>query len=278
MDIQVAAQALGGEVSGGGIIAPGPGHSSHDRSLRITFSQDAPDGFTVHSFANDDWQDCKDYVKSRLGVSADFRASDRVSHNYHQGSTSKTEYAQRIWDESVPYLDTPAWNYLMSRGLSPINTRALRYHPACPFKGETVPAMVAAMVDTRTNEFQGVHRTRLNPKDKAMLGPSRGAVVKLSSDDDVTIGLHICEGIETGISLLNMGFAPMWVCLSAGGIANFQVLPGIETLTIFADNDPNQTGQNAAVMCGQRWRDAGREVSVFAPKSSGADFAERGQK
>jgi hypothetical protein len=62
------AAELGGVVSGGRVLAPGPGHSAADRSLQITSSPAAPDGFIAYSFAGDDWRDCRDYVKRRLGL------------------------------------------------------------------------------------------------------------------------------------------------------------------------------------------------------------------
>jgi len=55
LSLQSIARALGGEVSGRRVRAPGPGHSPKDRSLAISISNDAPDGFVLHSFANDHW-------------------------------------------------------------------------------------------------------------------------------------------------------------------------------------------------------------------------------
>src|SRR4051794_2186185 len=62
------AQALRGEVAGGKILAPGPGHSAQDRSLSIELREDAPGGFLVHSFAGDDPIACKDYVRGKAGL------------------------------------------------------------------------------------------------------------------------------------------------------------------------------------------------------------------
>jgi KaiC/GvpD/RAD55 family RecA-like ATPase len=61
------AAALGGDVSGRSVLAPGPGHSRQDRSLSVTPSATAPDGFLVHSFAGDDPIACKDHVRAKLG-------------------------------------------------------------------------------------------------------------------------------------------------------------------------------------------------------------------
>jgi hypothetical protein len=54
------AKILGGNVSGDGVLAPGPNHSPKDRSLSVTLSADAPDGFVVFSHAGDDSLACKD--------------------------------------------------------------------------------------------------------------------------------------------------------------------------------------------------------------------------
>jgi hypothetical protein len=62
------AVALGGEVSGREVLAPGPNHSPKDRSLAVKLDPSAPDGFVVHSFAGDDPLQCKDHVRSKLGI------------------------------------------------------------------------------------------------------------------------------------------------------------------------------------------------------------------
>ena len=63
------AHALGGDVHGDKIAAPGPGHSAADRSLTIWLKPDAPDGFTVHSHAGDDPIVCRDHVRGKAGLS-----------------------------------------------------------------------------------------------------------------------------------------------------------------------------------------------------------------
>lgn len=68
IDIHSAARALGGHVHGGKIHAPAPNHSKRDRSLIVSFSDKAPDGFSVHGFAGEDWKELKDYVRQKLGI------------------------------------------------------------------------------------------------------------------------------------------------------------------------------------------------------------------
>lgn len=135
---------------------------------------------------------------------------------------------------------------------------ALGWHPG-------INAIIGLMTDPVTAEPCGVHRTFLNSdgtkRERKMLG--RQGVVRLSPDEDVTSGLGICEGVEDGIAIALSGWAPIWVATSAGAIARFPVLNGVECLTIFADAD--DAGQAAAATCAARLRDAGCEVDVRAP-------------
>jgi len=77
LSIESLHRALGGEVvnakRGRQIRCAGPNHSKADRSLAVALS-DNGDGFVVHSFAGDDLNTCKDYVRSRLGLPA-FKAN-----------------------------------------------------------------------------------------------------------------------------------------------------------------------------------------------------------
>jgi RecA-family ATPase len=67
-------RALGGEISRGKngpeVLCAGPGHSPQDRSLSVAPSNENDDGFVVTSFASDDWQTCKAYVRDRLRLPA----------------------------------------------------------------------------------------------------------------------------------------------------------------------------------------------------------------
>jgi AAA domain len=68
--LQAIAAALGGEISNGQVLAPGPGHSAADRSLAVKLDTNAPDGFLTHSFAGDDPIVCRDYVREKAGLGA----------------------------------------------------------------------------------------------------------------------------------------------------------------------------------------------------------------
>src|ERR1700730_6525628 len=70
--VQELQRALGGVSTRGKngphVLCPGPGHSSADRSLAVSPSVENEDGFVVTSFANNDWQVCKAYVRDKLGL------------------------------------------------------------------------------------------------------------------------------------------------------------------------------------------------------------------
>lgn len=291
------ATALGGEVRGNRILCPGPRHSSTDRSLSVTFSPDAPDGFLVHSFAGDDPMLCRDYVRYRLGLPA--FASGRAKASYmltpsHNVSRDNSPYAMNLWDESIPALGSPVEAYCRVRvpflTVDVFEGDALRYHPACPFRHYKtkeifrLPAMLALLRDIVTDAPRAIHRTALRPDGcgkadmpdggdpKRMLGPVKGSAVKLSPDDSVMLGLAITEGVETGLSVYSIGIRPIWAGGSSGAVQAFPALEGIEALTIYADNDENQTGQRAAQSCAERWREAGRECVIRRPRQAGADW------
>jgi len=232
------------------------------------------------------WADC-----DSLAVLADLRqrglldgSSSIEPPERHRSSKPSealhVELALRIWRESVDPDGTLVERYLAHRGLalSPRIEEAIQHLRLCPFKGEKVPAMIALLRDIRTDEPCGIHRTPLLPdssdrdrsRGKAMLGRSRGAAIKISPDDEVTLGLGLAEGIETAVAIIASGWCPVWAAASANGIAQFPVLDGIEELTIFADCDANGVGQRAARACAQRWHEAGRltTIRLLAPFES----------
>jgi hypothetical protein len=170
---------------------------------------------------------------------------------------SRRDLASKIWKAAEPLSDL-ALRYLTEvRGLDIDSDLAhcLRWH-------DYMSAIVALMTDPVTGEPCGIHRTYLNEdgtkRERKMLG--NAGVVRLSPDEDVTIGLGIVEGIEDGLAVLASGWSPIWAALSCGGIERFPVLSGIEALTIFHDRD--EAGFRATEICAERWTAAGKEVSL----------------
>jgi hypothetical protein len=130
--------------------------------------------------------------------------------------------------------------------------------------------MVALMTNAVTNEPCGIHRTfiLLNGSGKAFGKDSRmmlgkAGVIRLSTDDDVELGLGIAEGLETGLAIMAAGWQPIWACGSLNALSAFPVLGGIEALTIFSDPKPHEIA--GARSCAARWAEAGREVLIRVP-------------
>lgn len=193
----------------------------------------------------------------------------------------RIERAGDIWRAAVSIEGTPAAAYLRSRGcaMPPAGADVIRYHPACPYTGGAVPCMVALMTTADGNRPTAIHRTpirldgtRDRERPKKMLGPSGGAVIRLCDDAEVTMGLGLAEGIETGLSVIAAGWAPVWAAGSAGTIKTFPILLGIGALTVFADHDASGAGLDAARACAGRWADAGREATIMSPPTAGTDW------
>jgi putative DNA primase/helicase len=238
-------------------------------------------------------------VLERLKLANPHSCRDAAERNIRAAATirhpnddrDRIERAQALWREGVPVVGTIAERYLRHRGLF-ISTEVqatgvLRFHPACPYRLEDgsmvrLPAMLGLMRDIITNEPRAIHRTALTVDGtgkadlpglgnaKRMLGPAKGAVVKLTAHIDVTDGLGIAEGIESALTVICAGWRPVWACGSAGTIERFPILQGIESLTIFADAD--QAGMAAAGACQAGWLNAGRECRILAPPEAGADW------
>lgn len=195
--------------------------------------------------------------------------------------SNTADMARRLWSEGTDPAGTLVARYLTSRGLAlPDAPDVLRFHPACPRGAERWPAMLALMTDPESNRPVGVHRTFLArdgsgkaPGDaKKMCG--RAGIIRLVEDAEVTMGLGLAEGIETSLAVMQgFGWRPVWAGLSAGGMARFPVLQGIQALTLFADADDAGAGADAARKCAERWAEAGREVTIAVPPS-GTDFAD----
>jgi putative DNA primase/helicase len=286
-NLQYIANVLGGEVSGCQVLAPGPGHSSCDRSLAVRPAQGAPKGLLIYSHCGDDWRSCRDHVLRQLGI-ARGEALDvpekRRPARAGKSLESRIERAVTLWRQGTDPRGTLVEWYLRSRGfaLAPeLGRRVIRFHAYCPWRqlgGEIVhiPAMLAVMRDINTNEVTAVQRTALSQIGEKIgrkaLGRKTGAAIKLSPDEDVTMGLTIGEGLETVLSAMRLGFTPAWALGDANNVRHFPVVPGIECLTIIVDHDESGTGQRATLDCSSCWTSAGREVFRVIPDRCGQDM------
>ena len=285
LDLRTIARALGGEVQGRQVLAPAPGHRRIDRSLSVRLSAQSPTGFIVHTFSGHDFREARDYVAAKLGLGpeawkrhngnrrqfGDLNAADNLAAA--SDNAARIARARTLWDQSHDAHGTVAEVYLKSRGLElPEGSDVLRFNPRTPWREDSgevirVPAMIGAMRQIDGDIITAVHKTRLTAEGakvgRKMQGKAGGAAIKLDADDEVTGGLHIGEGVETVLAARQIGLRPAWALASAGAIAAFPVLGGIEALSILAEND--ETNARAVNACGTRWHAAGREVTIIEP-------------
>jgi putative DNA primase/helicase len=219
----------------------------------------------------------------RCGWSGRIGSTDRSNRQRVEKSGEKHQglspWGREFWDRCLPLAGT-ALAYLKARGcIIPPDDGDLRYCVSLLHRpsGYAGPALVALVTDAITREPLTVHRTwvradgtrpDIKPQKMLLRGHrKRNGVIRLFKD--VTRGLALAEGVESALSAAH-AFTPVWSAIDAGNLEGLPLLGGIESLTIFADNDT--VGLKAAQALGQRWADAGREVCITVPVEAGADI------
>jgi hypothetical protein len=277
--LQRIAQALGGEISGHQVLAPGPGHSAHDRSLAVRPALSAPDEVLIFSHSGDDWRTCRDYVLGRLRIarSATTKAPRTERRRLCEPGCSKTDRIERaasLWRQGVDPRGTLVETYLKSRAVTlppDLAGEVIRFHGAGPWldQGTGAVARIPTMLAVMQNLMTAVQRTALTPEGRKvgrrMLGVASEAAIKLVPDVEVALGLTVGEGFETCLAARLAGFRPVWALGSAGAIAAFPVLAGIEAITILGEVGDGGTNQRAAQACAARWIEAGQEAFMVTP-------------
>ncbi len=192
----------------------------------------------------------------------------------------RSDFARRIWRESHPAANTLVAKYLAHRRITIPPPGSLRFHPSLmhsPSK-RRLPAMIAAIQADRN--ITAVLRTYLRPDGtgkadvepaKMMLGPAMGGAVRLGPVSETCI---LCEGIETGLSILQATGASVWAALSTSGLKRIALPSEVSIVIIAADHDANGAGQKAAHDAAMRLirQDTTRRVKIALPPTAGDDF------
>jgi hypothetical protein len=198
------------------------------------------------------------------------------------------KFARSLFDRSIPCADTMAQDYLERREIWCAGQFIddIRFCPTTPRKTERVPAIIVAMRSFYSRDVQAVQRIylRRDPfgatiKDgkPMMLGAVSGTAMRLQLEHmpgllDEPATLNICEGLETGLSILCLDHGPVWALGSTSNIQAMPVLDDVEHLVIWEENDA--PGIKAAHVCCERWQAAGRLVTIGIPTEEGADAAD----
>lgn len=180
--------------------------------------------------------------------------------------------ARKLWEAGRPITGTKGEAYLRGRGITCTLPESLRW-VADAYHGPSARWHSCMVADISTG---GVHRTffeksgsRLLQNSKMMQGPCAGGAVALSED----LGpLVVCEGIETGLSLLSGVLdepAEVWAALSTSGLRALSLPPQPRRLIIAADGDA--PGIEAANALGDRAYCLGWDVYLM-PAPEGQDW------
>jgi hypothetical protein len=185
-----------------------------------------------------------------------------------------------LFEKALPLKGSPAASYLIdARGCSVLPSHnAVRFLPAMPplFPWPSMVSLVTDFADA--NRVLTLHFTYLMPdgsgkaptipNKRTMKGyPVKRGVLRLIDAAEVTTRLGIAEGIETALAVMSAfrrdegRIEHVWCALNAGNMGDLPVVPGIETLAIYADR--GKAGEQAADKLEQRWLAAGREVEIY---------------
>jgi phage/plasmid primase-like uncharacterized protein len=215
-----------------------------------------------------------------------------ISDPLGNDDAKRTSAALRLWREAGPIEGTIGIRYLERErsifDLPPDPHNVLRFHRRCVFghdkTGQRIfhGCVLALYRDIVTNEPTGIHRIALDANGKLIgrmgLGRKQGSAIKFWDDSNVSIGLVVGEGVETVLAAAmhvqhkGTTLRPAWSLVDASNLERFPILGGLEHLTILADADANNRGQQAARTCAKRWAEAGRQAEVLIPDQLGYDF------
>jgi putative DNA primase/helicase len=231
------AKALGGKRSGRDFVARCPAHDDANPSLSIA---DGADG-EVLVFCHAGCAQVAVIAKLReRGLWPDRpntppRSRTRQLVTRAQAKTIEVDdqqaFALALFEQAQPAGGTLVENYLRSRGITVEIPDTLRFHPALKHtpSGLVLPAMIGLVTKGTENRPIGVHRTYLASDGtgkadvepaKMMLGSAKGGAIRLAPAEHEVM---LCEGIETGLSVLQVTGIPVWAALSTSGLKTIEV-------------------------------------------------------
>jgi hypothetical protein len=266
-------------------------HEDRNPSMMIF---DGREAVQVRCMAGCDPADIIAVLKARGLWSGDDQQDDSRRLSVHHNPVSQEaqkrdralkrmrEIARNIFAEAAPIEGTLAQRYFEQRDLWSVARMVadIRYHPSCPRAQYRSPAVVMAMRGYDSGVVLAIQRiflTRAALKDGTpmMLGSPAGAAMQLQRLQDGN--LHICEGLENGLSVVAMDYGPVWALGSASLIRSFPVLDSVTDLTIWGDHDPvdprtgKRPGLDASEQCQARWRDSGRQCRILKTEAERKD-------
>ncbi len=275
MDARTLTHTLGGHWKNGRGQAPCPICQPERRRDQIALSISQQGGkLLLYCFKNHcSFVEIAQAANLPLGeAQIDFEAQKETERKQSEYQAVQLTKARSLWDATAPITGTKAEAYLKGRGITCDLPASLRFMPDI-YHAPSASWTCAMVGNVSTG---GVHRTffdkqgnRLTKSAKMMLGPCSGGAVRLS---DAPGPLVVCEGIETGLSLLSgllSGPATVWATLSTSGMKALHLPPDPHKLVIATDGD--EPGKVAGNVLARDAHALGWQVSMM-PAPEGKDW------
>jgi putative DNA primase/helicase len=284
-DAERIALALGDDaiaVRGGWLIScPDAGHGKGlgDRSPSLSIS-DTPDGrFLAYCHAGCMFEDIEAALRERGLLGDEWRDAQPPSTARTPRVHEPNPEALKLWRKGSPV--TPGsvvQRYLQARGITipvPPSLRGAQDRVVTsrkPLRSAVCNVMLAA-VQRPDGMVVSVQRTtlRLNPLNvsyrinpKITFGALDRGAVRLAAAGEI---LGIAEGVESGLSAMQLTGVPVWVALGCR-LASIAIPICVKELHVFCDSD--EPGRNAAEAVVEAY--AGRKVVLRYPPQGFNDW------
>jgi putative DNA primase/helicase len=236
------------------------------------------DGISLLMWANDwSYPECLEKVAEALNMDAstnttfksNFVQSTELTQEEIAQDNKRITKRDKIINECIP-LSSPkaivAKRYFARRGLSNVSSlgNEVLFHPGLDswlfqngsFKKEgTFPAIVA-VIRNKSGDVMNIHRTFLTPDGykaniesprkvgaEILSKPVTGGAVQISPPSSV---MGIAEGLETTLAVMEGTKLAMNCVLNTSLMKSYLPPVGVRVVIIFADNDKNNAGIDAA--------------------------------
>lgn len=291
---EAAAALPGGRFEGGRYRVRCPAHGGEGRNLALWADEQGVACFKCWSHGCS----TRDIVAALGASPAPAQSAPRPAKAKPADEKTNRDLALQIWRESREPHGTVVHDYLFGRGwtgdmpttlcvggdpaelaragIGLAIPASIRFHPRLWYAaGVYLPTMVAAIED-RDGCIVGVHRTYLTPDgtgkaeveaNKKALGRGRGGAVRLTA---CAPELVLCEGIETGLAILQATGLHVWAALGTSNLGQVELPASVREVIIAADND--DPGMKAARAAAESYRARGYQVQILSPRNEGWDF------
>lgn len=277
----VLARLEGVRPCAGGWVARCPAHPDQQNSLSIGMGSNGR--LLLKCFAGCGFERILAALGSPQVARFDAVSSSAASDDEDLDRRRRIDCARSMWNSAFPITGPPVEKYqrgrsiiakyFRSRGITIEAPLTLRVRWTKHPTGPTLPTLIAAVV-TDADGIVAIHRTFLDDDGnktnlepaKAALGPIKGGAVRLAVAGEALV---FCEGIETGLSVLQATGLSVWAALGTSNLINIELPDVAREIIIAADGD--KAGERAAKKAAQRFVREGRHVRIARPER-GKDF------